>query len=913
MADYGATYTDKTITELDKEIQAVYKEAEKDIQKKMDDFNAKYKIKEQKYQQKVDSGQMTQEEFDRWKKGQVFQGQQWQAKKDQILDTMHHSNEIATKIINGQSQNIFMVNANYMSYDIEHGAGVNFGFGLYDQNTVANLIANDPKLLPEWKINEKKDYIWSQKKLNNAITQGIIQGESLDKISKRISDKLASTNENKMKTFARTAMTGAQNSGRQMQLENAKKLDINLQKEWMATLDGRTRDSHRDMDGEKVKTNEKFSNGLRYPGDPDGSPAETYNCRCTMVGDVVDYPSTYDRYDNIDGKKIKNMSYNEWEEAKKKGDDISPVPLSFKHFKTSEQQSLMDLFGSKSMSGLYNDIKGYDKALGNQFYKELGTAGKPSEVWSKYVDGTLDSKTSAEIDTILKQYGQGTGKIVPPVDLKTTFADKKMSSVYNDMKNVDTKMANQFYKDLKDMGKPSEVWGKYLNGELSPSEVKKIEGSLGKYLKAEANKTTTVKNANEILKEVKPKEIKTLEDAQDALKSAEEAVKKAGADKQFIGIWKDPVTYADYEAKAGSIAAKKKYYEEQIAKYSGSAYANSSWVPDEIKKLQDNFKQLEEFEKNGKAYSELLKNVEDAKSKVKSFTPINITGRGFDSKLYDPKVKAASKSFTSGSTADKYHRPLLDDLWKTSKDDEKYAVWEYTRNSNPMNKSLSGYHDGWSRSDFIGLDKTVWGHEDSWRSIPSNFSKFGTDGHANYKKTITDLTKFIDRSEMQDNVNLVRGSDKSGLAGLLEGNLFSFDDAKQLLNKDEKTLKAALEGQIFQNHSFMSTGIAKGTGFSGEVSYEIYAPKGTRGIYAEPQSYFGNTISGAELYTTGKKYSSVGGEAEVILQRGTEFRISEITKSGNRINVKMEVIGQPDYFKYGDEDTFNAGKTRHAK
>ena len=42
-----------------------------------------------------------------------------------------------------------------------------------------------------------------------------------------------------------------------------------------------------------------------------------------------------------------------------------------------------------------------------------------------------------------------------------------------------------------------------------------------------------------------------------------------------------------------------------------------------------------------------------------------------------------------------------------------------------MNKSLSGYHDTWDRRDYIGPDKTVWGHEDPWRSLPSVFKKYG--------------------------------------------------------------------------------------------------------------------------------------------------------------------------------------------
>lgn len=52
-------------------------------------------------------------------------------------------------------------------------------------------------------------------------------------------------------------------------------------KQWDASLDARTRDSHARVDGEIRELDEKFSNGLMFPGDPNGAAAEVVNCRCT--------------------------------------------------------------------------------------------------------------------------------------------------------------------------------------------------------------------------------------------------------------------------------------------------------------------------------------------------------------------------------------------------------------------------------------------------------------------------------------------------------------------------------------------------------------------------------------------------------------------------------------------------------
>lgn len=402
--DYGAAYTDKKIDDVEKRLRSIYQEAAKDIDKKMDDFNAKYKVKEQKYQQKVASGEMSQDEFDRWKASQVFQGQQWQAKKEEIANVLYNSNKIASNMVNQETMGVFMTNGNYASYQMEHDMGCNFGFSLYDKHTVTRLIKDEPNLLPQYTPKKAKDMNWNTKNITRQITQGIIQGESLDKIAKRLATATASTNMNSMKTHARTLMTGAQNAGRLASYESAEKLGIDMEKEWMATLDAHTRDSHKGMDGETAKVKEEFSNGLMYPGDPSGFPAEVYNCRCTMVSDIKKYPSVYNRLDNQSREKIKNMSYKDWEEAKAGGKSMAPYSMN--------KMAIGDLFKGLSQNGAYTAIHDVDTAMSNQFYKELQEMGKaypggakPAQVWKDYQAGNLpDGVSPDKLEKIMADY-----------------------------------------------------------------------------------------------------------------------------------------------------------------------------------------------------------------------------------------------------------------------------------------------------------------------------------------------------------------------------------------------------------------------------------------------------------------------------------------------------------------------------
>lgn len=318
--DAGQQYTDKQLIELKKRISTIYSDAQKDMQAKLDEFTAKHEVKNRIHLQELADGKITQADYDSWMRGQVFQGKQWMAKRDQLADVLYDANKEAVNILNGGTISVLAKNANFMAYTLEHGAGVNFGFGLYDATTVTNLLKNDPNILPFKKLDKAKDKRWNFQKIRNQITQGIIQGERLDQIAKRLAEVTSSTNENLMMTHARTAMTSAQNAGRQIRLEDAKKLGIKLKKEWMATLDLHTRDAHRDLDGQKVDVDKPFKvDGyeIRFPADPHAQPYLVYNCRCTLVADIDDYPEEYQRYDNIDGEPIKNMTYREWEQWKK--------------------------------------------------------------------------------------------------------------------------------------------------------------------------------------------------------------------------------------------------------------------------------------------------------------------------------------------------------------------------------------------------------------------------------------------------------------------------------------------------------------------------------------------------------------------------------------------------------------------
>lgn len=334
MPDYGTRIADKAIDQTARKIRDVYKNAWFDVKAKMDAFQKRHLAKGKEMFDKLKNGEITQAQYHAWMRGQVFIGRQWQDKLDQIAKIMDKANKEAMAIVRHGTFNVFAENYNFASYKLEKRVRGVVSFNLYNEESVARLLKKNPKMLPEWKINERKDYAWNRQKVENCITQGIIQGEGIDQITERLTDALITTNENRMRTFARTGMTGAQNAGRQKQMEDAEDEGIRLKKRWVATLDDRTRDTHQELDGQEVDVNEPFEvDGMEimYPGDPNAEPELVYNCRCSMIEiyEGIDRKTVrrayYDEDDEEyeEGKRksymVEDMTYNEWKEWKEHG------------------------------------------------------------------------------------------------------------------------------------------------------------------------------------------------------------------------------------------------------------------------------------------------------------------------------------------------------------------------------------------------------------------------------------------------------------------------------------------------------------------------------------------------------------------------------------------------------------------
>lgn len=329
MADFVETYTDKVLKEVEKRLIETYKEAQRDILQKMAEFEKRHRAKNALMQQKLKAGEITQEQYRTWMQGQVFIGKQWEEKKKSIEKVLLDADRQAAKIINEKSLDVFAESANYTAYQIEKELKGAVNFGLYNTRTVADLIQDQPELLPWRVVDGVKANAWNVKKIANAISQGIIQGEGIPEISRRIARDTGIAAGRASTLYARTAMTGAQNAGRLERMKETEEEGIEVKKMWVATLDDRTRDAHQEMDGQTVALDEPFHSkefgNIDYPGDPSADPGNVYNCRCAMKHVFPKYQKLGKReriayYTDENGNrksyKVGDVTYKEWQKIK---------------------------------------------------------------------------------------------------------------------------------------------------------------------------------------------------------------------------------------------------------------------------------------------------------------------------------------------------------------------------------------------------------------------------------------------------------------------------------------------------------------------------------------------------------------------------------------------------------------------
>ena len=149
------------------------------------------------------------------------------------------------------------------------------------------LFAPNPKVSSRLKRKKfeasEKTRARVDKEINNILGEAYREGWGPRYVGDKIRQRFTDLSTYEARRIAQTEINTTRNYVQYQRMQD----DEMEYKIWHAAHDSRTRKSHLKVDEEIVPINERFSNGLMYPGDKDGPIEEWVNCRCSHAAYIM--------------------------------------------------------------------------------------------------------------------------------------------------------------------------------------------------------------------------------------------------------------------------------------------------------------------------------------------------------------------------------------------------------------------------------------------------------------------------------------------------------------------------------------------------------------------------------------------------------------------------------------------------
>lgn len=525
LSETGQPDNDKVLAKIEKKINKEYTIANKEMEKKLKNYMKKFEAKDKEKKKLVKSGQLSQDDYIKWRQDKIVVGKQWESMCQVLAEDLDNSRIIAQHIVSNDLPTVYANGVNYGTYEIEK-TGINTNFTLYNHDAVEILVSENPKLYPDptmgsetWqKLKSKEVQKWSKAKINSSITQAILQGEAIDQIAKRLR-KVTDMDYKASIRNARTMVGAAQNAGHQRSYERAENMGVNLVKVWVSTIDMRTRHTHAVMDGEAVPVKEKFSNGLLYPRDIlNGTPAEVYNCRCRPISQVKGFEKTPGSL--LVGKqdKLNGMTYDEWKQYhqdaldKKATAALKKETEKVKKYEVVNGENILetwerredefdfeieDVINAQGFDGLPKVVSAeeFEKAVQeSKFIAQRTYSAESQAILDEYRNQLYNGKWYVDCGTGGAQYGQGmycaadfTGTLTEGIKAEMRDYQRLGMGRVGDYSSTDAALV-----EARREKTANEILARYKSGEISKEkgvelykEVKSMEYSeyLARYAK----------------------------------------------------------------------------------------------------------------------------------------------------------------------------------------------------------------------------------------------------------------------------------------------------------------------------------------------------------------------------------------------------------------------------------------------
>jgi hypothetical protein len=674
-------------------------------------------------------------------------------------------------------------------------------FDLHGQKIPLMIPLDQTKMVRAVQLNSKisqglytrlgEDINQLKKKITAQISRSVANGSSYAETAVQLAGQTRIGKNNAMR-IARTEGHRIQTTAAMDVMEQAKEKGADVVKQWDAALDGRTRASHRAVDGEIREVEEKFSNGLMYPGDPSGGAKEVINCRCALLQRA--------RW-ALDEQELEHLK----ERANFWGLDKSDSFDDFekKYLQSSVAKPKKEYLTKKKLEQKIADAEGQMVDLKQQIADVLDVDSYDDYLKDKdTIDGVFDGVeeayliyTNEEKMQLLKQKYGGLLKT------KGSAADiSKYSKLSGQVTDAYDALAAKG-KYLSDFGSPDDVkllWQQWKTMEPIQKQIHTLQAQIDDWEEKLDKKIVAAE-----MKKLKKEKI-LLQDELDNFDI-----------KTYSGIWKSDVTTADWGKL--NIDGKKKYYEGKFL---------TETDIDKMKLYKDYYNQLIELDDQGQKYFNIQQKIKKAdadllklqnRGKIKSSVLDDFTQDRKDAALW------FDKDHGGFSAADQYFDPPAKLIHKNATKQEKDGFYTYTYGSGGHNRPLAGFQKPWSKPGTGWEEEFYIGPKNVWIDFEGKGSQ------------IRGLTTLIEKSVYDQDIWLQSGQNFStieGFLGIPYGSLSKMDDAalQQFVGRRNVV------------YNFLSTAVNEGGGsmFNGRpLKINFYAPRGTQMLYASDVGAFG--------------------------------------------------------------------------
>ena len=326
MADTAHAKTDKKLEEMEKRLSAIYSRAEKTVRKKMADYAKSIDEKSEELLQAYKNAE-TEDEKRKAKVAYIrfyrklVKSKEFVSLSVTVADDLYKANVEASEYINSQTPSIYALNYNYINAEMAKDID---GF---TPQEITDTEAEKYSGYTQQAVDRKKDTEWNKDSLKKSVIAGSLLLLGASAIMKRSANSIAEKNRNSASMHNSGMGTDAENRARLDGMHRAEDMGNSITKIWISTLDNRTRDAHADRDGEEIALDDEFAPGLTRPRDPNGSPEEICNCRCSLkygvgqskgktrssrLGTVTGSYKDSSSFKGTTSEEIANMTYEEW-------------------------------------------------------------------------------------------------------------------------------------------------------------------------------------------------------------------------------------------------------------------------------------------------------------------------------------------------------------------------------------------------------------------------------------------------------------------------------------------------------------------------------------------------------------------------------------------------------------------------